>query len=95
MESTTNLSAWGTSRAVRIPKKMCEEAGMDIGSVVTLTLLQDEQGAYIVLRPQGDGHRNCGGAPYESIDEIFAGYSGEYEPAEIDWGDDVGAERLT
>lgn len=94
MESMTNLCAWGTSRAVRIPKRMCEEAGMDIGTAVKMTLQQDEQGAFIVLRPQHDGHRSCGDAPYVSIEELFAGYTGEYEPKEIDWGGEVGAERL-
>jgi len=29
---------------------------------------------------------------HKSIEELFAGYKGEYEPVEIDWGKPVGRE---
>ena len=94
METTTNLCAWGTSQAVRIPKKMCEEAGMETGEALTLTLRHDESGPFVVIRPAKSRHRSCGDAPYRSIDEIFAGYAGDWQPSEADWGAPVGAEIL-
>jgi antitoxin MazE len=30
--------------------------------------------------------------PYKSIQELFEGFDGEYEPVEIDWGKPVGDE---
>lgn len=93
MATTTNLCAWGTSRAVRIPKKMCEEAGMEIGAALDMVLFRDAMGPYIVARPKEREHRHCD-APYLSIEEIFAGYTGDYVPHEIDWGEPVGAEII-
>lgn len=29
---------------------------------------------------------------YKTIEELFAGFDGEYEPVEIDWGKPVGKE---
>lgn len=94
MESKTRLCAWGTSRAVRIPKKICEEADMEIGATLTLRVQHDEQGPFILIRPDCERHRSCSDAGYRSIADLFAGYAGDYQPSETVWGDDVGAERL-
>lgn len=92
METKTNLCAWGTSRAVRIPKKMCEGAEMETGAALLMSLQRDEQGPYIVIRPDREMHRSCSDAPYRSLDDLFAGYAGAYRPQELDWGEDVGGE---
>lgn len=92
METQTTLSAWGTSRAVRIPKKMCEEVEMEIGTTLSLFTYKDERGPYIVVRPKAKAHRSCSSAPYQSIHELFSGYVGEYAGKEFDWGEDVGSE---
>lgn len=94
MEANSKLCAWGTSRAVRIPKDMCEEVGMDIGSTLTMTTERDGLGAYIIVRPERQRHRSVEDAPFESIEELFAGYDGEYLPHEADWGEPVGMERI-
>ena len=94
MESKTKLCAWGTSRAVRIPKKICEEADMEIGATLLLGVQHDELGPYILIRPDSGHHRSCPGAEYRSIEDLFAGYAGDYQPSELTWGEDVGAERL-
>lgn len=93
-EITTNLCAWGTSRAVRIPKTICEELNMDIGAALSLKLFRDAEAPYLVIKPLPAQHKSYGDAPYRSMDEVFAGYSGGYEPCEFDWGEDVGAEAL-
>lgn len=90
---STTLGMWGTSNAVRIPKRVCEQAGIGSGSTVTVENGRDARGAFILIRPvEEEPHRSYGDAPYKSIDEIFAGYRGGYKPAEFDWGADVGGE---
>lgn len=90
----TCLREWGTSRAVRIPKCMCETVGIDIGSDLDMRSGADEQGSFILIRP-AHAHRSYGAAPYLSMDEVFDGYEGTYTPTEFDWGDDVGAEVVS
>lgn len=95
----TDLSAWGTGQGVRVPKKMCDAMGISVGTHLELQALRDDQGAYLVIRPQ-ERRRDYGSAPYVSMDDVFADWSGSYEPPadwptihnEIDWGEDVGSE---
>ena len=91
IEATTCLCEWGTSRAVRIPKRMCETVGIDIGSDLEMRSGVDEQGSFILIRA-ANLHRSYSTAPYLSMDDVFDTYEGSYTPTEFDWGDDVGAE---
>ena len=89
----TSLKAWGTSRAVRIPKSMCEYALISVGSELTMESGCDEKGRYIVLRPFDQGaHKSYADVPTISMDAAFEGYEGDYVPSECDWGEDVGDE---
>ena len=91
IEATTRLCEWGTSRAVRIPKRMCEAVGIDIGSDLEMQSGADAQGSFILIRA-ANFHRSYSTAPYLSMDDVFDTYEGSYTPTEFDWGDDVGAE---
>lgn len=91
----TSLKSWGTSRGVRIPKKLCEWMGVAVGSKLTMNTGSDDRGSFIMIRPAGVGHRSFAAAPCISMDEAFAGYDGGYAPTEADWGEDVGAERAS
>lgn len=91
---TTSLCAWGASSAVRIPKKVCEETGIAVKSELTMDVGKDALGPFILIRPKQAAHRSYGDAPYRSIDELFAGYSGDYRPTECDWGADTGREVM-
>ncbi len=93
LASTTSLCSWGTSRAVRIPKRMCDRTGIDIGSSINISTGADADGPYITIRPVQE-HRSYGAAPYKSAEDLFAGYSEPSRAAcgEFDWGADVGAE---
>lgn len=91
MEGTTKLGRWGGSRAVRIPKPMCDLLGVDVGATLDAVGGSDEEGPFITLRPLGP-HRSYGDAPYQSIESLFRGYEGSKPSPEPDWGDDVGAE---
>ena len=91
---STRLKSWGTSQGVRIPKRVCSLAGIGPDGELSMETGADENGCYILLRPAGaDGHRRYGaGVEAASLDELFEGYGGAYEPRELDWGPDVGSE---
>lgn len=88
----TKLKVWGTSRAVRIPKRFCETLGIDEESVLILELDVDGAGPFLTLRPAESQHRSFSDAPMRSMDDLFQGYEGSYVPHEPIWGDDVGKE---
>lgn len=91
----TSLCRWGASRAVRIPKPVCEELGIDAGSPLTLQVGEDEIGLYVTIRkaPRME-HRSYADAPYVSMDELFKDFDGDFQGVEGDWGADEGAEVL-
>lgn len=93
-ERKTRLCQWGTSRGIRIPKGMCETVGIELGSSLDMSVGEDAQGTYILLRPEISTHRSFNNAPYISMDEVFAGYKSNYVPSEFDWGEDVGSEVI-
>ena len=88
----TKLKEWGTSRGIRVPKSFCEYMCIDIGSELTMSAGSDEEGRFILLRVPDGGHRSFASTPMTSLDDLFAGYEGDYVPTEADWGDDAGAE---
>ena len=90
----TKLKSWGTSQGVRIPKRVCAWAGIEPDGDLTMETGSDGDGRYILLRPLGaDGHRHYGATvKAASLDALFEGYQGDYEPRELDWGPDMGHE---
>ena len=80
MEATTQLSKWGNSLAVRIPKSMAESTLMREGDPVSLSVAQD--GA-IVIRPS---RRKYG------LDELVSGITARNRHEETDWGPPAGKE---
>ena len=90
--SRTRLKVWGTSRAVRIPKRICEDMGIVDESVLIMEVGEDQRGPYLMLRPAESEHRSFTEAPFKSMDELFRGYEGAYVPHEADWDGDVGSE---
>ena len=91
----TNLCRWGASQAVRIPKTVCEELGIEAGSRLSLQVGEDETGLYVTIRkaPKME-HRSFADAPYISLDELFKGNDTSFQPVECDWGADEGAEVI-
>ena len=41
-DKITQLCSWGTSRAVRIPKDLCERLGVDVGARLSMHVVHDE-----------------------------------------------------
>ena len=75
------IQKWGNSRAVRIPKAIAEEAGLDIGQAVDLQLVNGE------LRIRRARKRKR----YD-LDELLASVPDDFEPEEWDVGPAVGNE---
>ena len=91
-DKITQLCSWGTSRAVRIPKDLCERLGVDVGARLSMHVVHDERGSFLLVRPEVSEHRRCLDGPYVSLEDLFEGYTGDYPPSECDWGKDVGRE---
>ena len=75
------IQKWGNSQAVRLPRAVLNAANMQENDAVSI----DVQENLITLRKLP--RRN-------TLDDLFAGYSGDYRPAEYDFGADVGLEVL-
>ena len=91
---SVTLKKWGTSQGVRIPKQLCSWAGIGQDSELSMETGVDAQGRFILLRPVfADNHKHYGAnVDAVSMDVLFAGYTGNYQPHEMDWGEDVGHE---
>ena len=74
------VSKWGNSRALRIPKALAEEVGIDIGSKVELIA---EEGQLRVVPAK---------RPKYTLEELVAQITPENRHGEIDTGPAVGKE---
>jgi antitoxin MazE len=77
----TQLTMWGNSLAVRIPKALAQAIAAAVGSDVTITV---EDGA-LVIRPAASSY---------NIDELVKKITPKNRHAEIDSGAPVGHEIL-
>lgn len=78
---STQIQKWGNSQGIRLPKFILEEACLSGNEDIDI-LVENQQ---IVIRKARAKER-------KNIKELFAGYEGEYEPVEMDWGKPVGKE---
>lgn len=76
----TTVQMWGNSRAVRIPKALALEVGLEVGSKVEILSVDGE----IRISPALD-------ELYE-LEELLASVPDDYEPEEWDAGPAVGKE---
>lgn len=83
MNITQELNKWGNSLAIRLPKQVTKAARLTRHQTVAITL----DGQSIVLGPikvQSD----------LSLDEMLRGVTPENVHAEVNWGEDKGAEAI-
>jgi antitoxin MazE len=85
--TTATIRKWGNGQGVLIPKTICEQAGLAVGDKVDL--LPDPSGTRIIINPETPRHRR---RKKVTLNELFAGYRGDYQPTECDWGEPVGKE---
>lgn len=74
------ISKWGNSRALRIPKQLALEAGLDFGSKVEI-VLEDGQLRIVSVKE-----------PRYTLEELVAQITPENRHGEVDWGPPVGKE---
>ena len=72
------IQKWGNSQGIRIPKTILDGLSLKEGAAVELLV----EGDALIIKPQSK----------KNIQELFAGYEGEYVPGEVNWGKDVGGE---
>ena len=79
MAVKTQVSKWGNSLGVRIPKAYAEEVGLSEGATVEVKL----SGRKLVLTPV---------QPEYELEELVAGIMPNNRHGETDWGEPVGKE---
>ena len=77
---TATIQKWGKSQGIRLTRIILEYVNMSEGEEVEIATQDDT----IIIR-RVTGKRR-------TIQELFAGYDGDYTPEEIDWGEPVGGE---
>lgn len=75
------IQRWGNSQGIRLPKGALSTARLRENDEVEIVASEHE----ITIRKA---------KRYASLEALFAGYAGDYKPAEFDTGTDVGREVL-
>lgn len=79
---TTTIVKWGNSQGIRLPKILLQNINLSENDVVDVLA---ENNTIIIKKAENK-------KKYKSIETLFDGYKGAYEPVEIDWGKPVGNE---
>ena len=79
MATTTQLSKWGNSLGLRLPKSVAREVQLDEGDTVQLSV----HNGTIVIRPS---------RPHYSLDELVSRITPKNRHDESDWGGKLGNE---
>lgn len=74
------LERWGNSQGIRIPKMLLDSLQWNENERLALSSVNGE----IIIKKAK--------MPRKSIEELFDGYSGEYQPTDVDWGKPEGKE---
>lgn len=75
------IQRWGNSQGIRIPKGALAASHIGENDAVEIIAEKNTITLRKVNRPK-------------SLDELFAGYHGDYQPIEFDTGADVGLEVI-
>lgn len=75
------IQRWGNSQGIRIPKGALAASHIGENDAVEIIAEKNTITLRKVNRPK-------------SLDELFAGYHGDYQPVEFDTGADVGLEEI-
>lgn len=78
----TAIKKWGNSHGVRLPLSILSEVEMDQNSTVNISI---KDGCIVIEKAEPHKRR-------KNIVDLFKGYKGNYEAADIDWGKPEGKE---
>lgn len=76
----TTIQKWGNSQGIRIPRHILSAAAMDMNEPLEIEVVE----GVIMLKKAKPAKK--------SIQELFAGYEGNYKSEEVDWGEPAGEE---
>lgn len=82
MEITQSLQKWGNGRGVRIPKKVVQAAKISINQPLAISI----QGTSIVLTPIINDNEL-------TLESMLKGVTPSLVSGELNWGEDIGAEK--
>jgi antitoxin MazE len=74
-----NVTKWGNSLAIRIPKNIAEQVNLKPGASIVIAIIDNN----IVITPKRQQY---------SLEELLEGASPEDFDGEYDWGEPVGEE---
>ncbi len=76
----TTIQKWGNSQGIRIPRHILSAAAIGMDDRVEIEV---SHGVITLKKAQ---------PAKKSIQELFAGYEGDYKAEEVDWGEPAGEE---
>lgn len=82
MNITQTLQKWGNGTGIRIPQKVMQAANLQVNQILVVTLQDDS----IVLTPLEDKNKS-------SLETMLKGVTPDLVVGELEWGEDVGAEK--
>ncbi|MCL5113214.1 MAG: AbrB/MazE/SpoVT family DNA-binding domain-containing protein [Patescibacteria group bacterium] len=82
MEITRSLQKWGNGRGVRIPQKVVQATGISINQPLAISI----QGTSIVLTPIINDNEL-------TLESMLKGVTPSLVSGELNWGEDIGAEK--
>jgi antitoxin MazE len=81
----TTANRWGTNGiGIRLTKSVLEK--FPVADKTQLNVEVDDKNDRIIISRVKTPRK------YPTIEELFAGFNGEYEPVEVDWGEPTGEE---
>lgn len=83
MTTTQTIKKWGNTAAVRLPKKIVEAAHVSLDQELEVTV----QGKSIVLTPIKKKN-------IKTLEQLLRGVTPDAVRGELDWGSEVGNERI-
>ena len=84
MEVASRVFVLGNSNAIRIPRLVMDALSLHASDPVTMEVRDNE----IIIKKQGRK------TAYPSISELFEGYTGTYQPTEMEANGIVGREMI-
>ncbi|KUO69558.1 MAG: hypothetical protein APF77_18360 [Clostridia bacterium BRH_c25] len=79
----TKVQKWGNSQGVRIPRYILDQAKLNEGDTVEISVKDDK---IIIFQPKRQLKKY-------TINELFEDYKADYKPEDPDWNEPAGKEE--
>lgn len=85
MLTTTKITKWGNSQAIRLSKEIMAQADLQVDDVISINIINGQ-----IIIKKAEENRPA----YQPLEKLYANFPGTYDEKEIDWGKSVGAEII-